>query len=95
MSFLILYIAIFEHVNTNNVWVTVMKLYTTFSNISFISWWSVLKVADTGVLDENHRMAANKGNNKLTEQQCSEGKGKTHKSTNRQHQSTTGKLGKP
>ena len=27
--------------------------------------------------------------------QSSKGKGKTHKSTNRQNQSTTGKLGKP
>jgi hypothetical protein len=36
----------------------------------------------------------NKGNNKITEQ-SSKGKGKTHKSTNRQNQSTTGKLGKP
>jgi hypothetical protein len=35
-----------------------------------------------------------KGNNKITEQ-SSKGKGKTHKSTNRQSQSTTQKLGKP
>jgi hypothetical protein len=28
-------------------------------------------------------------------EQSSKGKGKTHKSTNRQNQSTTGKLGKP
>jgi hypothetical protein len=28
-------------------------------------------------------------------EQFSKGKGKTHKSTNRQNQSTTGKLGKP
>ena len=38
----------------------------------------------------------NKGNNKITEHRAKHGgKGKTHKSTNRQNQSTTGKLGKP
>jgi hypothetical protein len=36
----------------------------------------------------------NKSNNKIIEQ-SSKGKGKTHKSTNRQNQSITGKLGKP
>jgi len=30
----------------------------TFSNISVISWWSVLLVEETGVLRENHRSAA-------------------------------------
>ena len=38
----------------------------------------------------------NKGNNNLPNtEQFSKVKGKTHKSTNRQNQSTTGKLGKP
>jgi hypothetical protein len=37
-----------------------------------------------------------KGNYKLPNtEQSFKGKGKTHKSTNRQNQSTTGKLGKP
>jgi hypothetical protein len=36
----------------------------------------------------------NKSNNKITEQ-SSKGKDKTYKSTNRQNQSITGKLGKP
>jgi hypothetical protein len=38
----------------------------------------------------------NKGKNKLPNTgQSSKGKGKTHKSTNRQNQSTSGKLGNP
>ena len=28
-----------------------------FNNISVISWWSVLLVEETGVLEENHRPA--------------------------------------
>ena len=36
----------------------------------------------------------NKGNDKITEHRTSKGKGITHKSTNRQNQSTTGKQGK-
>ena len=38
-------------------------------------------------------VAVSKGNNQITEhEQSSKGKGKTHKSTNRQNQSITGKL---
>jgi hypothetical protein len=34
--------------------VRVMVFNTTFNNISVISWWSVLLVEETGVLEENH-----------------------------------------
>jgi hypothetical protein len=37
--------------------VTVMVFNATFSNISVISWLSVLLVEETGVLGENHRPA--------------------------------------
>ena len=30
-----------------------------FNNISVISWWSVLLMEETGVLDENHKPTAN------------------------------------
>jgi hypothetical protein len=33
---------------------TVMVFNATFTNISVISWWSVLLVEDTGVSRENH-----------------------------------------
>jgi hypothetical protein len=36
------------------VWVRVMVLNTTFSNISVKSWLSVLLVDETGVPGENH-----------------------------------------
>ena len=36
----------------------VMLFYTTFNNISVISWWSVLLVEETGVPGENHRPVA-------------------------------------
>ena len=35
-----------------------MVFNATFSNISVISWWSVLLVEATGVHGENHRFAA-------------------------------------
>ena len=35
-----------------------MLYNATFNNISFISWWSVLLVAETGVPGENHRPVA-------------------------------------
>jgi hypothetical protein len=38
-----------------------MVLNATFNNISFLSWWSVLLVAETGVPGENHRPVANYG----------------------------------
>jgi hypothetical protein len=38
--------------------VRVMVFYTTFNNISVISWRPVLLVEETGVPGENHRPAA-------------------------------------
>ena len=35
-----------------------MVFNTTFNNITFISWWSVLLVEETGVARENYRPAA-------------------------------------
>jgi len=35
-----------------------MEFNATFSNISVISWWSVLMVAETGGPEENHRPVA-------------------------------------
>jgi hypothetical protein len=35
-----------------------MVFNTTFSNISDISWWSVLLVEETGVPEENHQPVA-------------------------------------
>jgi len=67
-------------------------------------------VDETGVPGENHRQTHNvvfstprrERSSKIrvitklpNTEQSSKGKGKTHKSTNRQDQSTTGKLGKP
>ena len=40
------------------VWFMVFN--TTFNNISYISWWSVLLVEETGVPGENHRPVADK-----------------------------------
>jgi len=37
---------------TKVVWVMVFN--GTINNISVISWWSVLLVEETGVLEENH-----------------------------------------
>jgi hypothetical protein len=37
--------------------IRVMVFNATFNNISAISWWSVLMVEETGVLEENHRPA--------------------------------------
>ena len=37
-----------------------MEFNTTFNNISDISWRSVLKVEETGVLGENHRLATSR-----------------------------------
>jgi hypothetical protein len=45
----------------------VMVFNATFSNISVISWRSVLLAEETGVPGENHRPAVNKSNNKITE----------------------------
>ena len=42
----------------SETWVKVMVFNTTFNNISFISWWSVLLVEETGVSGENHRPVA-------------------------------------
>ena len=39
---------------SQGVWVTVMVFNATFSNISAISWRSVLLVEETGVPGENH-----------------------------------------
>jgi len=39
--------------------VRVMVLNATLNNISVISWQSVLLVEETGVLGENHQLAAN------------------------------------
>jgi hypothetical protein len=36
-----------------------MVLNATFNNISVISWWSVLLVAEPGVPGENHRTCRN------------------------------------
>jgi hypothetical protein len=44
--------------NKNMVWFMVFN--TTFNNISYISWWSVLLVEETGVPGENHRPVADK-----------------------------------
>ena len=38
--------------------VEVMVSNATFNNISFISWWSVLLVEETGIPGKNHRPAA-------------------------------------
>jgi hypothetical protein len=46
----VLYIDIFHH----DKW----GIYVTVSNISAISWWSVLLVEETGVPGENHHPAA-------------------------------------
>ena len=35
-----------------------MVLISTFSNISVVSWWSILLVDETGVHEESHRPAA-------------------------------------
>jgi len=35
-----------------------MMINTTFNNILFISWQTILLVEETGVLGENHRPAA-------------------------------------
>ena len=46
--------------NTLNKEVRVMMIndYTTFNNISVISWLSVLLVEETGVLGKNHKPVA-------------------------------------
>ena len=44
------------HLGIELVWF--MVLNATFSNISVISWRSVLLVEETGVPGENHRLAA-------------------------------------
>jgi hypothetical protein len=51
------YIACVELFNSQYNWVgvSVMVLYTTFNNISTISWQSALLVEETGVARENHR----------------------------------------
>jgi len=40
----------------SGLWFTVF--YSTFNNISVISWWSVLLQEETGVPKENHRPVA-------------------------------------
>jgi hypothetical protein len=47
---------LFDHISASRV--RVMMLNTTFSNISVISWGSVLLVEETGGLAENHRPVA-------------------------------------
>jgi len=37
-----------------------MVLNATFNNISYISWWSVLLVEETGVPGENHQQVPDK-----------------------------------
>jgi hypothetical protein len=37
------------------MFVCLMMFNATFNNISFISWWSVLLVEETGASGENHR----------------------------------------
>ena len=43
-----------------------MMFKATSNNISFISWWSVLLVEETGVSIENHRPAVNHWQNFIT-----------------------------
>ena len=45
---------------SGGVWVRVVVFNTTFTNISNISWGSVLLVEETGVLGENHRLATSR-----------------------------------
>jgi hypothetical protein len=45
--------------NSNKKIVRVIVFNATFNNISAISWWSVLLVAETGVPGVNHRNVAN------------------------------------
>jgi len=39
-------------------WFAFIVFNATFSNISVISWWSVLLVEETGETGENHRPVA-------------------------------------
>ena len=67
------------------MFVCVMVFNVTFSNISVISWWSVLLVEETG---GQIRVITKL----LNSEQSYKGKVKTHNYINRQNQSTTGKL---
>jgi hypothetical protein len=40
------------------IWIKVTVFYTTFNNVSVISWLSVLLVEETGEPGENHQSAA-------------------------------------
>ena len=40
------------------VWIRVMVFNATSNNISFILWWSVLLMEETGESGENHRLSA-------------------------------------
>ena len=42
----------------SRIWIRVMVLNATLNNISFILWWSILLVEETGESGENHRPAA-------------------------------------
>ena len=44
-----------ENIIIYGIWVRVMVFNATFSNISAISWWSVLLGEETGVSREDHR----------------------------------------
>ena len=64
------------------MFVCVMVFNVTFSNISVISWWSVLLVEETG---GQIRVITKL----LNSEQSYKGKVKTHNYINRQNQSTT------
>jgi hypothetical protein len=68
--------------------------YTIFFNKeNLVFRLSIFILRELIISSSSATKSLNKSNNKITEQ-SSKGKGKTHKSTNRQNQSTTGKLGK-
>jgi hypothetical protein len=43
-----------QHISIDDFKVKVMVFNTTFNNISFISWWSILLMKETGVPGQNH-----------------------------------------
>jgi hypothetical protein len=68
--------------------------YTIFFNKeNLVFRLSIFILRELIISSSSATKSLNKSNNKITEQ-SSKGKGKTHKSTNRQNQSITGKLGK-
>ena len=68
--------------------------YTIFFNKeNLVFRLSIFILRELIISSSSATKSLNKSNNKITEQ-SSKGKGKTHKSTNRQNQSITGKLAK-